>query len=465
MPNPIIQLKIDLPKIPKSKVRNIFKKELETLIENEEITLKSESGRLWSTLSFLTTIRDVNRYINNLIFYLPMMKNEVNPIDFILLTGLQLFENNIYHEIKNNKNFFTKDLMLKPDANILTRYQEYYERILEKNEKINKKSLDEILNILFPQLRNLEVNWYFKNQVSEWNSQLRICSYDMFDKYFELTLSETDLTYSFFEMIIESEDYDFIKQEVLKKDAEGKSEDFLKKLKDNVKKIKNENIKLFFRLLYDIGDKLKIETGNFIFSKNTLLLQTIGALSKQLSNEELYDAMNYAIENSKDCLYLLVDDLAIHDQINHRYRFENQESHSKSRLTNEQLDELEKEACIKIKKWADNGEIFEVYRSIEVIYEWYFWDRNEYNKFIDKTIQNDDNLIELISIFINNVNKENDNIDLEFNFDIMEEITPIEIIYNRIKQITPKLLNESDEKLVCENFIEEYENTYKFNLK
>lgn len=456
----IVQLKIDIPKIPQSRVQNIFKKELENFIKNEEFDFTLEDRSLWIILPFLTNMRDVNRYINNLVFYLPIMKNEVNPFDHIVLTGLQLFENKIYHEINNNKNFFTKDLLTKPDRDILPKYQEYYESILEKSEKISKKSLDELLNILFPQLRNLEMNWDLTNQVSIWNSQLRLCSYDMFDKYFELTLGENELSTSFFEMIIESEEYDFIKQEVLKNDAEGKSEDFLKKLKNNVDKIQKKNIKFYFRLLYDIGDKLNIETGHIIFSKNTLLLQTISALSKQFNNEELFDAMNYGIKNAEECLYLLVDDLAIHDKINQRYRFKNHEPHGKRELTNKQLDELEKEACIKIKKWADNGKIFEVYRPMEVIYEWYFWDRKEYNKFIDKTIQNDDELIELIAIFINKVNKDNDNIELQFDFDIMEEITPLEIIYNRIKEITPKLQDKSDEKLVCESFIEEYDNKY-----
>lgn len=43
------------------------------------------------------------------------MKDEVNILDYTLLTGLQLFENKIYHEIKENKTFFTKSLMKKPD--------------------------------------------------------------------------------------------------------------------------------------------------------------------------------------------------------------------------------------------------------------------------------------------------------------------------------------------------------------
>ena len=91
--------------------------------------------------------------------------------------------------------------------------------------------------------------------------------------------------------------------------------------------------------------------------------------------------MLYGIKNAKDCLYLLVDDLAIHDQINQRYRFKNHETTSQKRLTNNQLDILEKEACIKIKEWAWGGQIFDVFRAIEVIYEWYYWDKKEYDAF------------------------------------------------------------------------------------
>ena len=460
----IIQLQIDLPKISKSKVKTMFKKEVENIIKNEEIKFISKNRSLWSSLYFLTTPRDVNRYVNNLIFYLPLMKNEVNPLDHILITGFQLFENKIYHEIKNNKTFFTKDLMTKPNYDDLSRYHEHYEKILSNNEKLSEEQLKEILRELFPQLNNLEVNWDLTNQVPQWNSELRICSSKMFDKYFELTLAESEMSNSYFEMIIQSEDYEFIKKEVLKNDADGKSEDFLEKLRHNTKKINPKNIKLFFRLLYDIGDKLNIETESFLFSKNTLLLQNLGSLSRQVNDSELCEAMNYGIKNAKDCLYLLVDDLAIHDQINQRYRFKNHENTSEKRLTNAQLDVLEKEACIKIKEWADDGRIFGVYRAIEVIYEWFYWDKKEYNAFIEKTIEDDDKIVELTSIFIKNIDENNNEIQYEFDFNIMEKICPIEEIYTKIKSIIPKLSENSDEKFVCESFINEYE-IYKNNFE
>ena len=461
----IIQLQIDLPKIPKSKIKNMFKIEVENIIKNEKIKHIPKDRSLWSSFSFLTTPRDVNRYINNLIFYLPLMKNEVNALDYILITGFQLFENKIYHEIKNNKTFFTRDLMKKPNHDDLSYYQEHYRKILSNNKKLSEEQLKEILRELFPQLNNLEMNWDLTNQVPQWNSELRICSSKMFDRYFELTLGESEMSNSYFEMIIQSEDYEFIKKEVLKNDDDGKSEDFLEKLKYNTKKINPKNIKLFFRLLYDIGDNLNIKTESFLFSKNTLLLQNIGSLSRQVDDSELYEAMLYGIKNAKDCLYLLVNDLAIHDKINQRYRFKNHETTSEKRLTNAQLDILEKEACIKIKEWADNGQIFKVYRAIEVIYEWHYWDKKEYDAFIEKTIQDDEKLVELTSIFIKNIDVNNNEIlQCEFDFEILEKICPIEEIYTKIKCIIPKLSEDSDEKFVCESFIKEYE-IYKNDFK
>ena len=454
----IIQLQIDLPKIPTSKVRNIFEKDLEDIIKNEKIDLNSEDRDFWSTLSFLSNIREVNRYINNILFYLPLMKDEVNILDYILLTGLQLFENKIYHEIKNNKTFFTRSLIKKPDIGTLPKYQEHFKNIIDKKETLSEKQLIEILKILFPQLENFDINWDMTNQVPTWNSKLRICSYKMFDKYFELTLNENEMSNIYFEMIIQSEDYDFIKNEILKNDIDGKSEDFLEKLRDNASKIDSKNIKLFLRLLYDIGDNLNVETGTIIFSKNTLLLQNIGVLSKLLNNKELYDAMDYAIKNAEDCLYLLVNDLSIHDKNNQRYRFKNQKSGAKKELTNEQLDKLQKQACIKIKQWANNGKLFKVYRTIEVIYNWYFWDTEEYNKFIEKTLENDSELIKLIKIFIN-ISKDDNEVNYDFNFSIMEKICPIQKIYNRINNIIPKIEDKNEQK-ICRSFIEKYNLNY-----
>ena len=454
----IIQLQIDLPKIPKYKLKEIFKKELKKLIQNENIDLKNEKGNLksenrdlWSILDFLTTIRAVNRYINNLNFYLPLMKNKLNPIDSIILIGLQLFENKIYHEIKNNKEFFTIKLIDKDVETNHNNLHKHLQEILNKKENLSKERLTQILTELFPQLINLDNT---KNLVvgydGMWNSQLRICSYKVFNKYFELTISESNIiSNSHFETIIQSENYDFIKKEVLQNDENGKSEDFLIKLKDNAHKIDSKNIKLFFRLLYDIGNGLDVEkNGSILFSKNSLLLINIRSLAKQLNNEKLYEAMEYGIKNAKECLDLLVADLSSHDK-------NNQKVQEEKKLTDEQLDALKKQACIKIKNWADEGKLFNVYKPSKVLYEWYFWDNEECTNFIDKTINDDAKIINLLRIFSSVTNG-----IAKFDFKTIDKICPTDRINDQIKKINEKLEDESNEKFICESFIKEYE-TYE----
>lgn len=482
----IIQLQIDIPKISKLKVRNIFKKELDELLKNEKIDLNFEQNHLLSSLSFLSNIRDVNRYINNLTFYLPLMKGEINTVDYVLLIGLQLFENKIYHELKNNKTFFTKNLVKKPDKNTLSKYNGYFKDIIDKRETLDEEDLIRLLKGLFPQLSNFDQNIDMSNQFSSWTSDLKICSYKMFNKYFELTIDENEISYSYFIMIIQSEDYDFIKKEVLKIDAEGKSGDFLEKLSTNASKIDSKNIKLFLRLLFEIGEDLDFKNEDIIFSKIIILVQNLAILSNRFNNGELYDAMHYAIKNAETGLHLLVYVLADFDQQNQRYRFKNQKHNYKRELTDEQLDKLEKLVCIKIKRWANHGNLFEVNNPLEVIYNWYFWDNDNYCNFIEKTLKDDIKLINFIMIFIDNsfidpnfvdlnfkgsrfidpkfVNlnyfidskKDNSKINYTFNFSIMEEICPVNIIYNRINNITPKL-PEGDIKKMCECFIEKYQ--------
>lgn len=458
----IVQLQIDLPKIPNSKIRNIFIKELEELFINEKIDMNFEHRNLRFAFLFLRSIRDVNRYINNLTFYLPLMNSEINTLDSILLMGIQLFENEIYHEIKNNKTFFTENLIKRPNDDELSEYKRYFKYLLDKKQSLTEEDLIKLLTVLFPQLTNFDGNWDMSNQISKWSSELKICSYKMFDKYFELTLDENEISNSYFEMIIKSEDYDFIKKEVLNFDAEGKSEGFIDKLTINASKVDSKNIKLFLRLLFDIGDSLNIKTNDIIFSKDYLLSHCVFVLSKVLNNEELYDAMGYAIKNADDCLNLLVHILSSYDKNNHRFRFKNQNSGSEKVLTNEQLDELENEACIKIKQCVEKGKLFEVYRALEVIYNWYFWDNEEYCKFIEKVLENDEGVMGLIKISITTDYEENDMIIYKFDFPIMEEIYPLDVIYNRIKRIVLKI-DDNDERRIYECFINEYIQKYGNN--
>ena len=80
---------------------------------------------------YFTTLRDVYRYLNSLRFSLPVIYNEINVIDFLLLEAIRLcdFEiyNKIYGEYGNiifsfgNPDAFSEDKKLEEIPNPITK--------------------------------------------------------------------------------------------------------------------------------------------------------------------------------------------------------------------------------------------------------------------------------------------------------------------------------------------------------
>ena len=50
---------------------------------------------------YVQTIRMVKRYINAFIFALPLIKNEVNAVDFLLLEGMRIFYPKLYSDLRD----------------------------------------------------------------------------------------------------------------------------------------------------------------------------------------------------------------------------------------------------------------------------------------------------------------------------------------------------------------------------
>ena len=53
-------------------------------------------------VSFFKNMRDIKRFMNVVEFNIELIKNEVNPIDFFVITAFQLFNPEIYEKIKYN---------------------------------------------------------------------------------------------------------------------------------------------------------------------------------------------------------------------------------------------------------------------------------------------------------------------------------------------------------------------------
>lgn len=192
----INQLQLDIPKANKLNLKEIFFERISEIFKKNHLNFDYyiiEDIYYSYLTNYFSTIRDINRYLNTLSFYLPLIKERVYINDFLRLTILQVFEYDIYLKIKNNPEMFVEsyDFDYLISNHIPSIYyvhekkaKEFYEELykLADNEEIVKK----ILYGLFPKLLYLEQNdkFKFKFNDSEYITDFRIASSRSFNYYF-----------------------------------------------------------------------------------------------------------------------------------------------------------------------------------------------------------------------------------------------------------------------------------------
>lgn len=210
----INQLQLDIPKANKLNLKEIFFERISEIFKKNHLNFDYyiiEDIYYSYLTNYFSTIRDINRYLNTLSFYLPLIKERVYINDFLRLTILQVFEYDIYLKIKNNPEMFVEsyDFDYLISNHIPSIYyvhekkaKEFYEELykLADNEEIVKK----ILYGLFPKLLYLEQNdkFKFKFNDSEYITDFRIASSRSFNYYFTFNNIDNIILDEEFEHII-----------------------------------------------------------------------------------------------------------------------------------------------------------------------------------------------------------------------------------------------------------------------
>jgi predicted KAP-like P-loop ATPase len=108
----IIQVPLDLPQIAESSLRAFCFRILETVLRDVGIALGDDEVRQLvmafdaGLLPRLKTLRTARRYGNILSFALPILKDEVNMVDLILIEGIRIFYPRLYDCIRDNPGVF-----------------------------------------------------------------------------------------------------------------------------------------------------------------------------------------------------------------------------------------------------------------------------------------------------------------------------------------------------------------------
>jgi len=411
----VVQVPLEVPLIHKREVDKLLFSQIDTLI-NEVQHEKWDSVR-WGNIyldgltHFFRTIRDVNRYINSLRFSLEMVQKEVDVIDFLAITGLQVFVPEVYYGVRDGKEVFSGILESTSGAGAGPREQikARCDEVISKTDKYPQEKVKELLKLLFPKLQSIYGNFYYDSQsLGEWRRSGRICSPDTFEVFFRLSIPKDEISKTELEEILSVAGHpDTLADFLLKLEKEGKIIMFLERAEDYTRSaIPEEYIENIVTVLMDTGDIFPEGDTGFLGTDTPMrILRICYQLTHRLdSQEKRFTVIKNAVEKANRSLHTIVQEVSVLGQEQDKYGLKTNKPNNEFTVDAIQLEILENLALSKIKVWAADGRLANHEKLDYILYRWREWDQAaNVETYVKDLIRTDNGLINFIASFLSKV--------------------------------------------------------------
>lgn len=407
----VVQVPFEIPQISQDEVARLLFSMLDEIIKNvpEEKWDQTHWGNIYHSglKHFFNDIRDVNRYINTLRFGFEMIKDDLNPVDFIAINAIQVFLPELYYAIRDNKDLFAgiaDSSYYGESEKAKARKKAFLEAILGKVTELSSETLMDFLERLFPKLQNVGHAYSF---LEAWRKNGNIASPDMFDAYFRLSLPKGELSQSEIKIALAAgRDSALFAEGLLKLKEEGKILRFLERMEDYTHKdIPEEHIQPIITALMDVGDMFPEGPKGFFETETPMkILRIFYQLSHRFDDQKKrFEIFKEAITQAKRSLYPIVDEVAVQCQQHGKYGLKNNpEPEEKRTVSLDQLKELENLACNRIKQWAKAKKLSQHRYLVSILFMWDHWGgKKDIDRFIHDTIRSDTGLVNFITSFLN----------------------------------------------------------------
>lgn len=199
----IIQLPLNLPIPQTASLERYFLDKMNTFISEKE-EFSEDDREIFNDAYYkvirpdIKNIRTVNRLYNALLTTYPMIKNDINLTDFIIIEFARLFYNKLWKSIALNQTLFTKLIRYEDKDAYKAKLDAIFNSISTENQEVYKT----IAGIMFPNLANSlgyskygSTSVYFSdNDFIKWEKQKRVCSPNRIKFYFSLAIGEEDIS-------------------------------------------------------------------------------------------------------------------------------------------------------------------------------------------------------------------------------------------------------------------------------
>ncbi|KHS98325.1 P-loop NTPase fold protein [Pectobacterium brasiliense] len=200
----IIQVPLHLPSVEKRVLREFCFHGVEEALEIAGIKLTEQQVQEFVrdfSGAFdvcLTTPRKAKLYGNILMFSLPILQGEVNPVDLMLVEGIRVFCPSLYEILRTNKSLFSGTFgnsQYSTNDSEKERIRTLIDNALSSGININKEGFIDLLKNMFPKLQAVYGNMNYGSDWHEkWNKAQRVCSENYFSRYFTYSIPAGDIS-------------------------------------------------------------------------------------------------------------------------------------------------------------------------------------------------------------------------------------------------------------------------------
>ncbi|WP_422358583.1 KAP family P-loop NTPase fold protein [Reichenbachiella sp.] len=413
----IIQVPLNIPLARKSQLKNYTLNALNNILDHNHVSPSDDEGYRFIQffdkylLPYIDTPRISIRLSNSLIFLLPLLKNEVNTVDLILMECIKSLAPALYNDIRENGNILIK----KYDSNSQYGYSRVEEEKNQAKHKIESLGtvncfendhIIKILKELFPQTKSIfETNYINDHDRKEWYEQMRICSPRHFDRYFSFSVSSDDISEVKYKNLIEelsSKDFRNDQVHLRQLFSDLNIDELVLKFQFLEDQIDPNQTNLICQNLAQLGDLFPNERGFFIYGIYTQMAAYLGRLTEKNEHESRIDLAKKILEKAQP--------IDFGWEI-WRYLQVREKSPTVTALSEIEKIELGLIILDRTKKKYDTQSLFEEIGETNLMHLLIFWGKQNYSE-TSKTIGNfieegSSNFMKLLDIFSTTITSSN----------------------------------------------------------
>lgn len=273
----VIQVPISIPTISREKREQVLFSRLDDIVNAYEIRFDTSYWqRAFSACvrPYITSIREVNRLSNLLQFKLASISQEVNFVDMVSLTTLEIVFPEVYEWIKHNKSLLTGmwEYGTTPyswDAKEQAIYQESRDELQKRIMKCGYDSTQEHINRLCSCIKTLFPNWSQKSvphyALDELRGTNRVAHPEKFNRYFNLDINEIVLRQGDIDMAINSMTATELGTYMHELDTQGVIDEFFSEIEARRQNITVERCRTLIHALLQYGDQFVSRSSKYMF--------------------------------------------------------------------------------------------------------------------------------------------------------------------------------------------------------